>query len=313
LLLLKTFSANRINHYDVFHAHLHEGAAIAQILKLFKIKKPIVFDAQGSLTGEMTAHGFLEQSSLMHTVWRLVETKIYDGSGIILASSQHLIEMLTREFGIPKEKIKYIPDGVDTDFFNPNRVNGEEIRQKYNLEDNNVVVFTGVFSRYQGLNFLIEEVIPYIIKEHRDIKFLLVGYPVDEYKELSRKLGLDEYIVFTDKQRFDDIPKFLAAGDIAITPKFMDMGEANLKLFTYMAMGLPTVSFNYPYNQKILRGQGLTTKPGDAKEFAEAILKLLDDSKTRKVMGQRARTIAQKEYSWLSIGKKIVESYKEVV
>jgi len=312
LLLFKVLKVNRNNNFDILHAHLHEGTAIAQILKLFKIKKPIIFDAQGSLTGEMIAHGFLKPSSFITKLWRLVERKIYVDSGIILVSSQHLGEMLMTEFSIPNEKIKYIPDGVDTNFFDPTRFDKEEIRQKFNLGDSNVVVFTGVFSTYQGLNFLINEVIPIVVKERQDTKFLLVGYPVDEYKKLVRKLGLDDHIVFTGKQRFEDIPRFLAAADIAITPKFMEMGEANLKIFSYMAMGLPTVSFNYFYNKQILRETGLTTKPGDSEEFAEAILKLLDNPKERKKMGKRARLISQKEYSWRSIAQKIVEAYNEV-
>jgi glycosyltransferase involved in cell wall biosynthesis len=313
LLLFKTITVNRSNNFDIFHAHLHEGTAIAEILKIFKIKKPIIFDAQGSLTGEMSAHGFLDPSSFMFRFWRKVESKIYEDSGIILASSQHLIEMLSKEFNISKKKIKYIPDGVDTTSFDPERFDREEIRKKYKLKDNNVVVFTGVFSKYQGLNFLIEEVIPYVIKERQDTKFLLVGYPVDEFKKLSQKLGIEDHIVFAGKQRFDEIPKFLVAADIAVTPKFMEMGEANLKIFTYMAMGLPTVSFDYPYNKKILRGSGLTTKLGDAKEFAEAILKLLENPRTRKIMGQKGRVIAQNEYSWVSIARKIVEAYHELI
>ena len=312
LLLFKALNIIRRNRYDILHAHLHEGAAIAQLLNLFKINKPVVFDAQGSLTGEMMAHDFLKQSSLMSRFWRLIESKIYAGSGIILASSQHLIEMIVNEFNISKEKIKYIPDGVDTNFFNPNMYNGEKIRQKYNLENNNVVVFTGLFSRYQGLNFLIEEVIPYVVKERSDTKFLLVGYPVDQYRKLSQRAGLKENIVFTDKQRFEKMPEFLAAADIAVTPKFMKMGEANLKILSYMAMGLPTVSFDYFYNKQILRDSCLTTKPNDAKGFAEAILKLLDNPKKRKSMGDRAKTIAQNEYSWVSTAKKIVEAYREV-
>jgi glycosyltransferase involved in cell wall biosynthesis len=312
LLLFKALNIIRRNRYDILHAHLHEGAAIAQLLNLFKINKPVIFDAQGSLTGEMMAHGFLKQSSLMSRFWRLIESKIYAGSGIILTSSQHLIEMIVNEFNISKEKIKYIPDGVDTKFFNPNRYNGEEIRQKYNLGNNNVVVFTGLFSRYQGLNFLIEEVIPYVVKERPDTKFLLVGYPADQYIKLSQREGLDGNIVFTGKQRFDKIPAFLGAADIAVTPKFMKMGEANLKILSYMAMGLPTVSFDYFYNKQILRDSSLTTKPNDAKGFAEAILKLLDNPRKRKLMGNRAKTIAQNEYSWVSTAKKIVEAYSEV-
>ena len=282
LLFFKTMGVNRTKNFDFLHAHLHEGAAIAQFMKLFRIDKPIIFDAQGSLTGEMAAHGFLTASSFMSKFWRLVERKIYYGSGIILASSQHLKEMLSSEYDIPEEKIKFIPDGVDTDFFSPNRFDGKDVRQKYNLGDEKVVVFTGVFSRYQGLNFLIEEVIPDVIKEKPDTKFLLVGYPEDEFKRLAKKVGVDQSIVFTGKQKFDDIPRFLAAADIAITPKFMEMGEANLKLFTYMAMGLPTISFNYPYNKKILRDSGITIKPGDARRFTDAIVKLLEQPKTRK-------------------------------
>jgi len=314
LLLFKAFNVIRVNGFDVVHAHLHEGAALAQILNLLlKTNKPLIFDAQGSLTGEMSAHGFIEPSSFMSRLWRLVESKIYDGSGLILASSPHLIEMLRKGFGIPKEKIKYVPDGVDTDLFDPDRCSGKKIRRKYNLEDKNIIIFTGIFTRYQGLDFLIEEVIPYVAKERRDAKFMLIGYPVDEYRKLARRVGVEESIVFTDKQRFDEIPKFLVAADIAVTPKFMKMGEANLKILTYMAMGLPTVCFDYIYNKQMLQGSGLTTKPGDAQEFADAILELLDNPRRRKEMGQRARVTAQNEYSWLSTARKIVEIYNKVI
>jgi len=314
LLLFKALKVVKGNSFDILHAHLHEGAAVAHTLNLlFKINKPVIFDAQGSLTGEMIAHGSIEPSSFMFRFWKLVESKICDGSGLILASSSHLVEMLRKEFGISKEKIKYVPDGVDTDLFNPDRFNGEEIRRKYELgDDNNIIIYTGIFSRYQGLNFLIEEVIPYVVKERKDAKFMLIGYPVDEYRELAGKVGVKKSIVFTGKQRLDEIPKFLAAANISVTPKFMEMGEANLKILTYMAMGLPTVSFDYMHNKQMLRGSGLTTKPGDAKEFATAILKLLDNPRRKKEMGQRAKAIAQNEYSWLSTARKIVEIYDKV-
>ena len=312
LMLLKSLNTIRRNRYDILHAHLHEGAAIAQLLNLLKINKPVIFDAQGSLTGEMMAHGFLKQSSFMSGLWKLIESKIYSGSSIILASSQHLIDMIVNNFNIPKEKLKFIPDGVDIKFFNPDLYTGEEVRQEYNLGNNNVVVFTGLFSQYQGLNFLIEEVIPKVVKERADTKFLLVGYPLDKYKKLSQRAGLQENIVFTDKQRFDKMPAFLKAADIAVTPKFMKMGEANLKILSYMAMGLPTVSFDYSYNKQILRDSCLTAKPNDAEGFAEAILTLLDNPKKRRSMGDTARNIAQNEYSWVSTAKKIVEAYSEV-
>jgi glycosyltransferase involved in cell wall biosynthesis len=314
LLLLKSFQTIKQKNYDILHTHLHEGAAIAQFLNIVKINKPIIFDAQGSLIGEMLAHEFLNPDSLMVRLWKAVERKIYHGSGIILASSQHLIEMIETEFDVSKDKIVFIPDGVDIVFFNPDRYNKKELRRKYNLENNlNIVVFTGLFSKYQGLDFLIEEVIPKVVKESSNTKFLLVGYPESRYKKLSKQLGLDKHIIFTGKQNFSKIPEFLGLADIAITPKVMKMGEANLKILSYMAMGLPTVSFDYFYNKEMVKDSGLTTKVNDSEEFSKAILSLLCDQNQKEIMGQRAKIIAQKEYSWISTAKKIVEAYNKVI
>lgn len=311
LLFSKAFEVMKDNRFDIIHAHLHEGAAIAQIMKsVFKIEKPVIFDAQGSLVGEMSSHGFIKPSSFMFRFWRIVEKKVCEESAAILASSPQLVEILKRDFDIEKKKIKLIPDGVDINFFNPNRFHEEEIRQKYQLVNNEIIIYTGIFTKHQGLNFLIEEVIPLVVKKYQNAKFLLVGYPVNEYIRLAKKMRVNNNTLFTGKQRYDEIPRFLAAADVAITPKYMETGEANLKILTYMAMGLPTVAFNNTYTRKLLaEGSGLTTRPDDAEEFADAILNLLDNPRRRKAMGQKARSIVENEYSWLSIAKEIGKIY----
>jgi len=313
LLLFKTFKILRENESDILHAHLHEGAFISQFLKkILKINIPIVFDAHGSLTLEMIAHNFIKESSLLNRFWKLVEKKISEGSGIIFVSNPNLIEIMKNEFLIPENKIKFIPDGVDTNLFNPNKYCRNEIRKKYNLKDENIIIYTGLFTSYQGIYFLIEKVIPKVLREYQNVKFLLVGYPVGKYRIMAKKLGLDKNIIFTGKQKYQDIPKFLAAADIAVTPKYLDKGEGNLKITTYMSMGLPTVSFNYPYNKMMLKSTGIMTKPNDEDEFANAIVTLLDDPKKRKLMGEEAKIIANRKYSWLSLAKEIEKAYVSI-
>ena len=80
-----------------------------------------------------------------------------------------------------------------------------------------------------------------------------------------------------------------------------------------MAMGLPTVSFDYFYNKQMVKDSGLTTKVNDSEEFSKAILSLLFDQNQKEIMGQRAKIIAQKEYSWISTAKKIIEAYNKVI
>lgn len=314
LLLFKTFKIIKENKFNILHAHLHEGAFISQILKkILKINTPIIFDAHGSLTLEMIAHDFIKESSLFSRFWKLIEKKINEGSGVILASNPNLIEIMKNDFLIPQDKIKFIPDGVDTNLFDPTKCCRREIRKKYNLEDNEIIVYTGLFTKYQGLNFLIEKVIPKVLNEYKNAKFLLVGYPINEYRIMAKKSGVEKNIIFTGKQRYQTIPKFLTAADIAVTPKYLDKGEGNLKISTYMSMGLPTVSFNYLYNKTMLKCTGITTRPNNAEDFANAILTLLDNPKKRMLMGKKAKIIANKEYSWLSLARKIERVYMSMI
>jgi len=313
MVLSKTLHVIKSCDVDVVHAHLHEGAAIAQMLKtILKLKKPVIFDAQGSLTGEMASHGFIEPTSLQFRFWRWLESKICEDSRFILASSHHLLHMLREEFGIPEEKIALLLDGVDIELFNPKRFDRDRIRNEYGLTNNDVIIYTGLFSRYQGLNFLIEDVVPRVVKANKNAKFVLIGYPVNEYRKLAKNAGVQKHILFMGKQKYDEVPKFLAAADIAVTPKRMEMGEANLKVLTYMAMGLPTIAFNYEYNTQLLQDIGLTTEPGDVDGFTDAILNLLCNPKQRRTMGKKARSTAQNKHSWLSVASKIVDVYKKL-
>ena len=231
-LFSKAFEVMKDNGSDIIHAHLHEGAAIAQILKsVFKMKKPVIFDAHGSLVGEMFSHGFIKPSSFMFRFWRIVEKKICEGSAAILASSPQLVEILKRDFGIDKKKTKLIPDGVDIDLFDPNRFDGEEIRQKYKLVKNEIIIYTGIFTKHQGLNFLIEEVIPLVVKKYQDAKFLLIGYPVDEYVKLARRKGVNKNTLFIGKQRYDEIPKFLAAVTKFFVPRILVFSYSSRQSF----------------------------------------------------------------------------------
>src|SRR5688572_28698065 len=57
LLLLTAYKAAKKFKPDVIHAHLHEGAILGWLLRHL-LKIPLVFDMQGSLTGELIAHNF---------------------------------------------------------------------------------------------------------------------------------------------------------------------------------------------------------------------------------------------------------------
>ena len=116
LLGLKTLGLLASRRFDVIHAHLHEGALIGLVLgRVFRL--PVVFDFQGSLTGEMIDHRFLKADSHFRRLLLWLETQVDRSAPVILTSSAHARSLLVDKFGCDPSKIRPLPDCVNTDAF----------------------------------------------------------------------------------------------------------------------------------------------------------------------------------------------------
>lgn len=174
-----------------------------------------------------------------------------------------------------------------------------------------VVIYMGVLAEYQGIDLLIES-IPLVVKDSPDVKFLIVGYPNEEvYRRKSEALGVGMYVHFTGKVPHEELPRYLSLADVAVSPK-ISTTEANLKLFSYMAMGLPTVVFDNPVNREILGDLGIYARSGDVNSLAQALVGILLDRDRARQLGAQSREKAASDYSWLAVGKRLRHIYDAV-
>jgi len=232
LMYFKCKKIVREKNIDMVYAFLHEGALIGQL-----IRKPQElhhgFDTQGSLTGELEAHNTIKSKGLIKKlIWKL-ETYITNKADEIVTSTQGLKEFLEANFN--PQKVSVIKDLPDTGLFNPN------VKQA-NISlpsDKKIVVYLGGMQPYKGTNALINA-IPHTSQKYH---FLLMGYPIEQAQTLARDMGVDHRITFTGKIPYEQAPSYLKCGDIAISPKTLESGEANAKIYNYIAMGLPIVCF----------------------------------------------------------------------
>jgi glycosyltransferase involved in cell wall biosynthesis len=175
----------------------------------------------------------------------------------------------------------------------------------------NVIIFVGVLTEYQGIDLLLEAV-PYVVQKVPDSKFLIVGYPNEEhYRQKARDLGIQHWVHFTGKISYEDVPRYLSLADIAVSPK-VSSTEANLKLFTYMAMGLPTVVFDSPVNREILGEVGVYVEMTNSMALADALIRVLTDKAWAKQIGLLSRQKATDEYSWSVVGKRLGDIYNSI-
>ncbi|MFH1584160.1 MAG: glycosyltransferase family 4 protein, partial [Actinomycetota bacterium] len=274
---------------DIIHSHLHEGTIIAYFARVFRPKIPIIFDFQGSLTSELIDHKFIKESGFFYKFMYFTESKINKMPDIIVTSSSNSTKQLISDFNINDKKVYTIMDGVNSDEITP----GEDrlkIREKFEIPKfKRIIIYVGVLNKYQGIDLLLETIS--ILKERKEaekIHFLIVGFPEKDYIEMSKKMEISNMITFTGKVTYSKVPNYLRAADIAITPK-ISQTEANLKVFSYMAVGIPTICFDNPVNREILGKLGVYAELGDKDSLANTIMNLVNIPGKIKELGEKSR------------------------
>lgn len=297
---------------DVIHGHLHEGALIgAPIAALLRI--PLIFDLQGSLTGEMVDHHFLDPGGpFFKPVYRM-ESIIDHLPSAILTSSSHTARWVQEEFGIVSDRIHPLPDSVNTDAFRPPGPDsaGERARLKANLgipPNRPVIIYLGLLADYQGTPHLVRAAA--LLKAAGvDAHFLIMGYPGhDSYRQMAEELDVGDRVTLTGKIPYEHAAHYLSVGNIAVSPK-LSATEGSGKVLNYMAMGLPVVAFDTPVQREYLEDLGVYAPPGDVDALAVAIGSLLEDPARRENLGRGLRQRAVDSYSWEQTGQQIVSVY----
>lgn len=303
LLLWKSLAEARSFRPHLIHAHLHEGALIGSVLKSI-LRIPLLFDYQGSLSGESLNHGFYRETSLMMKLFKGLERFIDRRADLIITSSDKGRQELVQEWGIASRKVINLIDGVDTETFRPGS-RGEARRELGIADDVKLVVYLGLFNRYQGVDLLLDA-ISLVKSGAPDVRFLLMGFPEGEYQRKAVEMDVDDIITFTGRVDYDRASYFLSAGDLAVSPK-LALTEANGKLFNYMACGLPTVVFDNQVNREILGDDGIYVEHGDTSLLAGTIISTLRDGQRMGLLSKQVRERAIRMHSW-SARSRLLES-----
>jgi len=309
LLLWKCLAEIPSFRPNLIHAHLHEGALIGAVLKLF-LRIPLLFDYQGSLSGESLNHGFFRETSLLVKIFKGLERFINRRADLTITSSARGRQELIQDWGIAEEKVLSLIDGVDTEVFYPQ--SRSKARRELGIADHvKLVVYLGLFNSYQGVDLLLE-VIAIIRGKAPQIRFLLMGFPDKDYLRKAAEMGIADVITFTGRVSYDRAPYFLSAGDLAVSPK-LALTEANGKLFNYMACGLPTVVFDNQINREILGDEGIYVEHGNAVSLADTLVATLADDALMASLSERVRERAVKVHSWDSRSRQLVEAYRTLL
>ncbi len=302
--------------FDLIHAHLYDGALMGAVIGRLR-RLPVVFDRQGSLTGEMVDHKFLSPDGPWFYWVRLLEQRINHMADMIVTSTQQGAIQLERYDDCDAACVRPLPDCVNLDFFRPDVLTDDEVAaRRIGLglpTDRPVVVYVGLLADYQGIPHLLQAV--RILKERGvGVSFLIGGFPaVEHYQRMAANLVVSDRVVFTGKVPYNETPAHLAVGDIGVAPK-LSATEGSGKILNYMAMELPTVAFDTPVSREYLGALGVYARPaGDPVALADSIQKLVQNPELRLALGRALRQRAAQHFSWGRAGRQLVKIYRELM
>ncbi|MCZ2846354.1 MAG: glycosyltransferase family 4 protein [Candidatus Bathyarchaeota archaeon] len=227
----------------------------------------------------------------------------------IISISEILKKDIVSILNITDKKITTLNNGVNISNFNKIMPETNYLFNKYpNTQNKKIIVYTGSFEEDKGINIILKA-IKHI--KNRNIIILLLGGISKEIREFSEKTFFNKKKVIFDRYLpQEDIIKILKKSDIAIIPHKEKMAKIKyfspLKIFEYMACGLPILASDTPILREILKADNaLFFKTENSRDLAEKIDMLLRNYSLRKKMRQSNFSFSR-QFSWLDRAKKIV-------
>lgn len=277
-------------HIDIVHARSRVPAIIA------------FFASRHTQAGFITtAHGYYST----HLFSRVMGW----GRFVIVASGaigRHMID----DFKVPRERIRFIPRGVDLDKFKFNTVEISHNKAEYKI------AVVGRITPIKGHVFFLQA-IARVVRVFPKARILIIGdAPQDkpEYKDnltsLIRKLNIDKYVDFLGSRH--DIPKIMSDLDLLVLPSVGQEAFGRV-VIEAGASGVPVIATRVGGAVDIVEHErtGILVKPGDIMEMVDSILKLLKNRSLAKNLAYEARKKVEKEYSLVRMTEETIKVYEE--
>jgi len=231
----------------------------------------------------------------------------------LIAVSCSIREELKEILGISPRKINIVYHGIN-EIFHPIK-DKEKIAEKlsqYGISGK-YIISVGKLEPAKNFGRLIDAFSEIGKLGGNLLKLVIVGAPYYQYDELfqkTRKLKLDNKVIFTGYLSPDELPYLYSGAELFLRPSLYE--GCSLPLLEAMACGLPVVTSNISSFSEIVGDAGILVDPYDVEEIAEAVYNVLSNKESAEEMRRKGLEKA-KQFSWEKCAKETLKVYEEVL
>ena len=295
--------------YDAIHSHEEMGLVGVWLARWLRI--PHLYDMHSSLPQQLSNFKY-SRSAWLRRLFVWAEDRMVRGSGVVITICQELQDTVD-DMGVG-DRALLIENVMGGDVEDAPSLAPQEVRQRWHIpEAAPLALYTGTFEAYQGVDLLIDASAQ-LARTHPHARVLVVGgEPAQVASARARAAAAAASImVFTGQQPARDIPAFVEACDLLVSPRLRGTNTP-LKIYSYLRSGKPILATELLTHTQVLSHDVARLVPVDAAAFAAAMADLIDRPHERARLAQAARHLAVSKYSRESYVRRTAEAYERLL
>jgi glycosyltransferase involved in cell wall biosynthesis len=307
LTVMKVFRAAWKEKAYVYHLHDPELLFAGSLLKFLRGRK-VIYDVHEDYAKQKLSKDYIPKiirkpvSFFVKATEKLV-SKFYDG---IVTATDDILENFSWHKNAASVKnyplLSLYPSIKE---------------EKTPRDDSLHLVYIGEISEIRGLDQIMTALDT--AASHLPLTFSLCGkfYPLS-YKEKFESHKSSAIVKYRGWIEPWNIPGILQEADIGLVcllPRPNFLTSLPVKLFEYMASGLPVIASNFPLWEKIISENkcGICVDPCSPDEIAKAVQTLSKDPGLRAEMGENGKRAVQDKFNWEKESEKLIHLYRKII
>jgi glycosyltransferase involved in cell wall biosynthesis len=291
--------------YDVVHAVEESAHLVAAFARLLGV--PLVVDVDSSIPDQLRYSGFATRGPL---VWLAegLETHALRHAAAAVTVCTSLTEGVKRR--APGLAVFQVEDPPLVDRRAPPAADAvASLRRELGLGDGPVVLYSGNFEPYQGVELLLDSapLVP-------GARFLFMGGRPQEIEALRARaaaIGASARVFFSGTRPPSELAVFLSLADVLCSPRVK--GENTpFKLYSYLASGKPIVATRIPTHTQLLDDSLAFLVEPSAQGVASGLRQALEQEGEARARAERGLGLVDREYSAERYREKVAHAYAEI-